>query len=236
MEKLLLFDIDGTLIDTEGAGLISLEEGLFSAFPELEGRPFPPLDLGGATDGSVIAFLFEAFGLEDHSGNRERFFEFYLHALKGRLQSFEKEGKGRLLAGVVPLLEGLARCSDRVTLGLLTGNTADGAKVKLSHYGVDHHFVFGAYGDDHADRNALGPIALERAERDHGLKFDPTDVVVIGDTPKDVACARAFGARVIAVATGASSHEELAAFDPDILLEDFANTDDALAAIEAAFA
>ena len=123
-----------------------------------------------------------------------------------------------------------------MTLGLLTGNTADGAKVKLSHYGVDHHFVFGAYGDDHADRNALGPIALERAERDHGLKFDPTDVVVIGDTPKDVACARAFGARVIAVATGASSHEELAAFDPDILLEDFANTDDALAAIEAAFA
>ncbi len=235
MENLLLFDIDGTLIDTEGAGLISLEEGMFSAFPDLSGKPFPPLDLGGATDGSVVAFLFESFELDDHPENRTRFFDSYLTALKGRLKSFEKEGKGRLLPGVVPLLEALAMCPDRMTLGILTGNTAEGAKAKLRHYGVDHHFVFGAYGDDHADRNALGPIALRRAEVDHGLKFEPAKVVVIGDTPKDVICARAFGARVIAVATGASSHQDLAATDPDMLLHDLENTDHTISVIESVF-
>ncbi|MDF1656632.1 MAG: HAD hydrolase-like protein [Verrucomicrobiales bacterium] len=235
MEKLLLFDIDGTLIDTEGAGLISLQKGMVTAFPELSGRAFPPLDLGGATDSSVVAFLFEAYGLENHFENQTRFFDFYLIALKEQLQVFEKEGKGRVLDGVVPLLQQLATCSHRWTLALLTGNTAHGARAKLSHYGVDHHFAFGAYGDDHADRNELGPIALRRAEKDHGLIFDSADVVVIGDTPKDVACARAFGARVIAVATGASSHQELAGVDPDILLKNFEDTDETLAAIEAVF-
>lgn len=233
MEKLLLFDIDGTLIDTEGAGLHSLHEGFFAAFPELSGRPFPPLDLGGATDGSVVEFLFRTFGLEDRGENRDRFYRAYLGALRLRLQAFTAEGKGRLLDGVVPLLEALADLADEWTLALLTGNTAEGARVKLSHYGVDHHFAFGAFGDDSPDRNALGPIALQRAAGEHGLFFEAADVVVIGDTPKDVACARAFGAKVIAVATGAAPATVLEASEPDLLLPDFADTAASLAAIRA---
>ncbi len=232
MEKLLLFDIDGTLIDTEGAGLVSLEEGFFSAFPSQRDTPFPPLDLGGATDGSVVAFLFEAFGIDDHEANRSLFFDAYHVALKDKLSAFQRSGKGRLLDGARPLLDKLSHHHERLTLGLLTGNTADGARTKLNHYEVEHYFLFGAFGDDHPDRNALGPVALERASNEHGLTFHPSDTLVIGDTPKDIACARAFGAKVMAVATGASSSEELAEHKPDALVTDFQDTDQILAAID----
>lgn len=235
MEKLLLFDVDGTLVDTEGAGLYSLRDGIFSAFPELAGKPFPALDLGGATDGSVVAFLFEEFGIEDHKENRERFFGSYLKALKSRLRSFQEEGKGRVLEGVIPLLEQIQANRPEWTLGLLTGNTSSGARAKLSHYQIDHYFLVGAYGDDHADRNALGPIALQRAASDHDLHFSAEETVIIGDTPKDIACARAFGAHVVAVATGASSREELEEGNPDRILKDFRESSEVMEAISSLF-
>lgn len=233
--KLLLFDIDGTLIDTEGAGLYSLEEGFFAAFPGSQGIPFPPLDLGGATDGSVVAFLFEEFGIEDHEKNRERFFSFYSSALKRKLVEFQARGKGRLLPGVIPLLDELSRADHPSILALLTGNTSEGAFIKLSHYAIDHHFAFGAFGDDHPDRDALGPIAMRRAAELHGSAFAPDDIVIIGDTPKDVRCARAFGAKVIAVATGACSEEVLLESNPDILLSSLEHTGKVLEALDNVF-
>lgn len=236
MKALLLFDIDGTLIDTEGAGLDSLEEGLFEAFPEIrERRPFPPLDLGGATDGSVVAFLFEHFEIEDHDRHRALFFDSYTVSLDRRLHDYRSRGKGRSLPGVEALLESLAADPDRHALGLLTGNTEAGARTKLRHFGLGQHFSFGAFGDDHHDRNELGPIALERAHRSTGHSFSADSVVIIGDTVKDIACARAFGARVVAVATGTVSKSELEKAQPDALLNDLSNISETIRAIETAF-
>lgn len=233
-DKLLLFDIDGTLVDTEGAGLGSLEEGFFTAFPHCRGKDFPPLDLGGATDGSVVAFLFEHFEIDDHDGHRELFFDHYIIALDGCMNNLRNRGKGRLLPGIPELLGELERRDDCL-MGLLTGNIEAGARLKLRHFEIDHHFCFGAYGNDHSQRNELGPIAIDRAEGMSGQRFEPQRTVIIGDTLKDIACARAFGAHVIAVATGGVSYEQLESGEPDVLLADLAKTEEVVSAIDSLF-
>jgi phosphoglycolate phosphatase len=102
----------------------------------------------------------------------------------------------------------------------MTGNIERGAIIKSSHYGLAEHFGFGSYGDDHWDRNKLGPIALARAEKASGKKFAPDEILVIGDTPKDVACAHAFGVKCVAVATGAFDEEQLATCGADRVVPD----------------
>jgi phosphoglycolate phosphatase-like HAD superfamily hydrolase len=116
-------------------------------------------------------------------------------------------------------------------LALLTGNLAAGAEVKLSHYGVWHYFGFGAYADDHHVRNELGPVAQARALEQHGEEFPPERIYVIGDTPRDIECGKAFGAVTVAVATGKYAREELASHGPDFLFDDFSDPDAVLAAI-----
>jgi phosphoglycolate phosphatase len=232
--RLLLFDIDGTLVDTGGAGLLALQDGFFASFPEHSGKPFPPLNLGGATDNGVAMFLFGHFGIPDELVQRERFFVQYSGHLPGRLQEFSSSGRGRILAGVRELLDAIQKDESLVS-ALLTGNLQEGAWIKLRHFGIDHHFRHGAFGDDHHDRNELGPVARSRAMADHGGDLPSEHIVVIGDTPKDVACARAFGAKVIAVATGASSPAELAACSPDVLLTDFSDTGRVLDSIYSVF-
>ena len=106
---------------------------------------------------------------------------------------------------------------------MLTGNLAAGAEHKLSHYGVWQYFRFGAYADDHFDRNELGPVAMKRA-RELGYEFSPHDVWVLGDTPHDIACARAFGAKALAVATGAFLSAQLSEHKPDALFENMVDT------------
>lgn len=219
MSPLFLFDIDGTLVDTRGTGLGALEEGFFAAFPEHRERPFPPLELGGATDAGVARYLFGHFGITESDGHRRRFFECYEVALAERLRRRLAGEAGRMLPGVALLLERLSG-EGFPPLGLLTGNTATGARLKLESFGIAGHFAFGAYGDDDADRNALGPIALERAGRHAGRDYEAGRTIIVGDTVRDIACARAFGAKVVAVATGAGSAEQLAAAGPDALLDD----------------
>jgi phosphoglycolate phosphatase len=199
---LWLFDIDGTLVDTGGAGMRSLQE----AAEELFGGQGPQLDLAGSTDLGVVAGIFDHFGLACGPREIEAFFAIYLRRLDWNLA---RGGfPGRVLPGVVELLDELAGLPG-ITVGLLTGNIAGGAAAKMRHFGLDRHFPFGAYGCDHADRNLLGPIALERAARHAGKAFLPDQTVVIGDTPKDIACARAMGAPCVAVATGRFTVEEL---------------------------
>ncbi|MCG8601056.1 MAG: HAD hydrolase-like protein [Verrucomicrobiales bacterium] len=235
MKILLLFDIDGTLVDTEGAGLKALEEGFFEAFPDCRGRNFPSLDLGGATDAGVAAFLLDHFEIENTSGNRAAFFLNYTNHLEVRLQAHRDKGKGRVLPGVVSLLENLPCRFPGHTSALLTGNTKKGAEIKLQHYGLNRFFEFGAFGCDHSDRNRLGHIAIERAAESSGRSIQGDDVVIIGDTLKDIACARACGANVLAVATGAASAEELKAAKPDALLSDFSNLEKTFVALESIF-
>lgn len=202
--KLWLFDIDGTLVDTGGAGMCSLHE----ATVELFGDQGPALDLAGSTDLGVLDGIFSHFGRSPGADETAAFFASYLRRLEWNL--VHGGFAGRVLPGVVELLEELD-ARPGVSVGLLTGNLAAGAAAKMRHFGLDRYFAFGAYGCDHADRNRLGPVALERAARHAGHGFTPSEALVIGDTPKDVACARALGSPCVAVATGGFSRSELAA-------------------------
>lgn len=207
---LYLFDIDGTLVDTGGAGMRALQEATEGVF----GSPGPALDLAGSTDLGLIAGIHAHFEMEPTAERIELFFETY----HGRLDWNLAHGgyPGRVLAGVVEMLEALAS-RPHATIGLLTGNTAVGAASKMRHFGLSSHFPFGAYGCDHADRNKLGPIALERAAAYRGRTFHPEQTLVIGDTPKDIACAHAIGAKCLAVATGSFDAESLKAAGADMV-------------------
>ncbi|MCH7224941.1 HAD family hydrolase [Haloferula sp. A504] len=193
--RLWLFDIDGTLVDTGGAGMRALKDAAHECF----GAEGPELDLAGSTDSGIVADMFRHFGQEPDEAGIESFYALYLEHLERHLGG--GRFPGRVLAGALEMLEVVAGRED-ITVGLLTGNIESGARAKMRHYGLDHHFGFGAYGCDHPDRNRLGPVALERAAAHAGRTFTPEETLIIGDTPKDIACARALGARCLAVATG----------------------------------
>lgn len=199
---LLLFDIDGTLVDTGGKGMLALRKTAVEVF----GGDGPPLDLAGATDLGILENLYVHFKLDATEEQTHRFFEAYHRHLEAGLEAGPPSGG--VLDGVIDLLENLAQ-TENAQLGLLTGNTALGAEIKLRHYGLGHHFTFGAYGSDRADRNLLGHIALERAFAMTGKIFHAERTLVIGDTPKDIACAHAIGAKCLAVATGQFSARQL---------------------------
>ena len=206
--RLLLFDIDGTLVDTGGKGLAALRKTAVEIF----GNEGPPLDLAGSTDLGILENLHAHFGAAPCAERTHRFFETYHLNLEESLASNPAEG--RVLDGVVEILQDIAAAA-HAKPALLTGNTMQGAWIKLRHYRIDHHFVFGAYGSDRADRNLLGHIALERALAYTGQAYHPEHTLVIGDTPKDIACAHAIGAKCLAVATGQFSAEQLAAASAD---------------------
>ncbi len=205
---LYLFDIDGTLVDTGGAGMKSLQEASIEIF----GSEGPLLDLAGSTDLGIVAEIHCHFEIEPTPERIEAYFKAYLARLDWNLAN--GGFPGRVLEGVPELLASLAQRSG-VTIGLLTGNIADGAASKMRHFGLEAYFPFGAYGSDHADRNLLGPVALERATTHSSRHFSPQEIWVIGDTPKDIACAHAIGARCLAVATGRYTTEDLRAAGAD---------------------
>lgn len=216
MEGLLvLCDIDGTLVDTGGAGLQALQR----AARDLFGAEGPPLDLRGATDGGIARDLLAHFGEEPCPRRIAAFYRRYLHHLENHLG--HGDFAGRALPGVEGLLAGMR---DRgATLGLLTGNIAEGAAIKMRHYSLDGFFAFGAFGDDHHDRNRLGPIALHRAERATGRPFTGARTVVIGDTPKDIACGKGIGAMTVCVATGSFGEAVLRDEGADVVFPNFEN-------------
>lgn len=206
---LYLFDIDGTLVDTSGAGMRSLQEASLLLF----GHEGPSLDLAGSTDLGVVAEIHAHFGVESTVERIECYFSTYLDCLERNLAGGNFPGK--VLDGVPEILAELSSRSGN-TLGLLTGNISGGAASKMRHFGLAHFFPFGAYGCDRADRNLLGPIAVERAFQHTSRTFRPEDIWVIGDTPKDIACAHAIGARCLAVATGRYSVTELSSAGADV--------------------
>ena len=200
--KLWLFDIDGTLMDTGGAGLMALGDAAESVF----GDRGPKLDLRGATDTGILEGMYHHFQREAADELADRFFAAYLERLEFHLNT--GAFVSRVLPGVKELLDRVTAQPD-VTVGLLTGNIQPGAWMKMRHFGLDGYFTFGAFGCDHADRDQLGPVALERAEAEAGRRFSAEEVILVGDTKKDIACARAIGARCLAVATGHVPASEL---------------------------
>ncbi len=215
MKTLLLWDIDGTLLNTHGAGVRALERALLLGFG-IAGS-IKDIDYSGRTDGWIIRQILAKFDLPATAGNLARMADGYVAALPAELT----DSGVRLLAGIPELLE--AARSRGVALGLLTGNLRRGAEAKLSSRNAWHYFPFGAFADDSEDRNELGLHALRRARAHHGIDFEPAHVWVIGDTPHDVGCARAFGARAIAVATGRHTREQLQVARPDAVLDDLSD-------------
>ena len=218
--KLFLFDIDGTLLTTDGAGRAALKSAgadLFAIQEDLR-----TINVSGSTDTAIVQDVLRHHSLDVSTANVNRYLGGYLVWLKQHLAS----QSGAILPGVISLLDVLAK--DGQAIGLLTGNVRRGAQIKLTAHGIWDRFSFGAFGDDNSDRNQLGPIAKQRAEAALSTEFAARDIVIIGDTPKDIACARAFGAVAVAVATGRYSLANLSEHQPDHLVGDLADTKDLL--------
>ena len=226
--RLLLFDIDGTLVLTGGAGKRSMDR----AFEEVFGVPeaFAEVSMAGRTDRWLVETALERHGVTATSERLAAFRARYLALLDAAIG---EPGCGR--RGVMPgVREALARlrARDDAHLALLTGNYAEGARIKLEHFGLWDHFAWGAFGDDHAERDALARAAVAEASARGIALADPAHAIVIGDTPFDIACARAAGARVVAVATGHHGLDELRAHQPDLALGDLRDLDALVAFID----
>ena len=211
--KLLLWDIDGTILHTGKAG----ETALGHAMQKLHGvtRGLQGLEIAGRTDKWIVEQLLARDGFPHGEREIARFLDVYVERLAEELP----RRQGGLHPGILGILEEAHRRPDLVQ-GLLTGNIEKGARLKLSRYGVNHYFEFGAFADDSAIRNELGPHAKRRARDRHGEEFSPDRIYIIGDTPHDVACARAIGAKAIAVATGGFSVGQLEACGADAVFTD----------------
>jgi phosphoglycolate phosphatase len=219
--RLILFDIDSTLINSGGAGVAALKlasKKRFGVEDDLSG-----IEIAGRTDSGIVRQILLKHETEPTGEELRRFFDTYIQFLSGQLPTRQ----GHVLPGIVQLLEHIA--SGPHTLGLLTGNLARGAQLKLEHYGLWKYFGFGAFADDHHDRNELGSVACARALKHTGWQFAPAFIDVVGDTEHDVACGKAIGARTVAVATGSRSRETLAKSEPDFLFDDFSQTNDIIA-------
>jgi len=214
--KLLLWDIDGTILHTGKAG----ETALGRAMKKLYGinRGLQGLEIAGRTDKWIVEQL---LGRDEKPNGPEevgQFLDVYVELLAEELP----RRNGGLHPGVLGILEE-AHKKPELVQALLTGNIEKGARLKLTRYGVNHFFDFGAFADDSSIRNELGPHAKRRAEEKHGEEFSAERIFVIGDTPHDVACARAIGAKAIAVATGSFTKRQLKDCGADAVFTDLAH-------------
>jgi phosphoglycolate phosphatase len=208
MVRLVLFDIDGTLIQTGGAGEKAFAHVCAAEFGVPNGTE--RLDFAGRTDPSIVREFFRLHDIEPSLGNFGRFFDsyvFYLDHLLGRLD-------GRVLSGVHEVIGGLNSLPKPPLLGLLTGNIRLGAEIKLGHYRIWDFFRLGAFGDDHEERNQVASIARQRGSRFLREGLEGEQILVIGDTPRDIECAKFIGARSLAVATGKYTAEQLGEHSP----------------------
>jgi phosphoglycolate phosphatase-like HAD superfamily hydrolase len=221
--KILLFDIDGTLIHSGGSGKHAME----LAFQEIWGMPnsLDSVLLAGQTDPKILRDAFQLHGIAWNDDEIERFKEQYFIHLAEDMQ--RPRPKRRIMPGFPELLEELKKMPE-IHIGLLTGNWIRGAEIKLAYFDLWKYFEFGAFGDDEMDRNKLVPHALRRAEEKFGIRPSRDRVYVIGDTPRDIQCARPHDAVAVAVATGEYSVAELSAEKPDFLFEDFSVVEEVL--------
>jgi phosphoglycolate phosphatase len=235
IRKLVLFDIDGTLVLTGGAGIRAMNR----ACEELvgHGQALANIPVAGRTDRIILTDVVTQAGHSADDGLLDRLRDRYIKRLReeierpGRTQNFESLGaRGGLKAimpGVRELLDTLAQRDD-VFLALLTGNFEAGARIKLEHFDLWRYFRCGAFGDDSADRNDLVPFAVRRARQCGAPDLAAEHILVVGDTPHDVACARAVGAVAVAVATGGYTADELRRHGADIVFNDLSATDEFL--------
>jgi len=218
--SLVLFDIDGTLLLSGGAGVRAMTIAFASTFG-VRGA-FDGIHIAGRTDTFLLSEALERAGVADTPETHARFRAAYLEALPIEI---EKPGTGRrgIMPGVVELLAALRRDRD-FHLALLTGNYEPAARIKLECFGLGSYFDWGVFGEESPDRNHLGRIAMTRAIERNVPAHACEAAFVIGDTPDDIACARAAGACAIGVATGSFSVGELDAAGADHALGDLSDT------------
>ena len=214
MVRLVLFDIDGTLVHTGGAGTKAFSHTFASVFGLKHGAE--RMKFAGRTDVSLVREFFGIHGVPASVENLGDFFENYVFWL----EHIVAQSTGGECAGVRNFIEDLLALPQPPTLGLLTGNIRLGAQIKLRRFGLWDHFVMGGFADDHEERNHIAVAALERARRVLDPHLQPQEVVVIGDTPHDVRCGKFIGAKTIAVATGGSTFEELQPHAADWTVQD----------------
>lgn len=219
MRRLLLFDIDGTLV-SGGPAKEAFRVALMDAFGTV--GPIEVHEFSGKTDPQIARELLQAAGLDpaDIEAGFPGLFRRYLEELEARLPAEPMT----ILPGVPELVEALSRKAD-VALGLLTGNIAGGARLKLGSAGLHDHFPTGAFGSDSEERNDLPAVAVDRAQERWGVRFAAEEVLVIGDTPRDVECGLAHGVTTVAVATGNFDGETLARAGAHHVLTDFRDRD-----------
>lgn len=226
--RIVLFDIDGTILWTDGAG----RRAVMRALEDVFGAPVPTgHEFDGKTDPQIVRELMQLAGVAhgDIDGRLPHALERYVELLHTELDGLE--GPEHLLPGIRELLDELEARND-VLLGLLTGNVRPGAVAKLTAVGIDpSRFKVGAYGSDHAHRPELPAIARQRAEAVVGRQIPGSDVVVIGDTPADMGCGRGIGARAIGVATGRYSVADLQACGAAAVFDDLSDTEAVVRAI-----
>jgi phosphoglycolate phosphatase len=226
-QKLILWDIDGTLIISHNAGARALERALKKRFGVES--DLSTINWAGRTDSWITGTIFRHVGLPDTPENSHDYLEAYLELLPEELATGDQ---GLVLPGILDLLETIHHRTD-IAQGLLTGNLKRGAELKLTHYKVWHYFEFGAFADDSGNRNELGPHAVRRAQELHQVEFLPDHTFIIGDTPHDIECGKVIGARTIGVATGRYSMTQLAACAPTAVFADFSDTAALLRVIDA---
>lgn len=225
--RLILFDIDGTLIHSDRIGRAAMARALTDVFGHC--GAVDTVSFGGKTDWGLVHELMQAEGWSEVEVGA-RLPDFYARMAAAGQEMFTATNI-RPCPGVLPLLAAVAARDDAVP-ALLTGNIQATAPLKLAAAGIDPAlFRVGAYGSDSAVRADLFAIALARAEAELGLQIAPRDVIIVGDTPGDIACARAGGGRVIAVATGPYPIATLQAHRPDYLFGDLTVTDAVLRAL-----
>lgn len=217
-DLLFLWDIDGTLLASGGAGMRGLEQAISERFLNGEPADLSSIDWAGRTDRWIAQMIFEKYDIAHTAEAVDALLDTYIASLPPHLSAHSS-----VLPGIPEILAE-ADGRDDITQGLLTGNMRRGAAAKLGHFDLWGYFAFGAFADDSPMRNDLGPHALRRAAEHRGVEFKPEQVWIIGDTPHDIECGKVIGVNTLAVATGHHSADELAAHHPTALLPDLSDT------------
>lgn len=216
--RLLLFDIDGTLIRSAGAGRAAMDVSFEKIFHVQNG--FEGIHMMGRTDPGILQEAFDNHGIAWEESKVEAFKETYFRTLEEGIDE-PREGK-RVCPGILEILNQL-QDDPNVVIALLTGNWRNSGFIKLVHFEIDHYFILGAFGDDSADRSELVPVAMKRFRGKYDCPIASEEVFVIGDTPLDIISARPHGVKTVAVATGFHSTDDLSVESPDFLFEDFSD-------------
>jgi len=224
--KFILFDIDGTIMDSGGAGTRAMDTAFMEIFSVC--NAFQTINMAGKTDMQILKEGFGLHNIDYSNGVIPEFYRSYIRYLKQNIRN----GMGHIKPGIREALREL-QAQKEFVLGLLTGNIEEGARVKLDFFGLNLYFDIGAFGSDDEDRDRLLPVAVDKLFKRDSLKVSFSDCIVIGDTPRDVSCSKPYGAFSVAVATGPYSAKTLSAAGADVVLKDLSDTEGFLAILKA---